>query len=450
MSDSLLVWLIGAVLAVVAVVPFVVRRRRTEQRGRATAERAQAMGLGEPVTLHPVIDPSLCLGCGACTRVCPEGDVLALVGGQAATVAPARCVGHGLCQRACPVDAITLVFGTATRGVELPHVRGDYQTNVDGLYIVGELGGMGLVRNAFEQGRQGAEALAAAAKAEPRPDVDSDVLDAVVVGAGPAGLAAAVTLQNAGLRYVVLEQAADLGGAVRHYPRRKLVLTRPFTVPGFGKMTASEISKEDLMDLWNRVAAQTGVGEHLRTSQAVTAVVPDPEGFRIVTAGTDAGAEEDAWRARRVVLALGRRGTPRRLGVPGEDAPHVAYALMEPEAYAGCRVLVVGGGDSAIEAAVALGMQPGTEVRLSYRRDALSRIKAANHDRFSAAVADGRVTPLWLTEVTSIGGASATLSGPDGPITVPADYVFVFAGGELPSAFLRASGVELDVKFGRP
>ncbi|HEX8299542.1 MAG TPA: NAD(P)-binding domain-containing protein, partial [Rubricoccaceae bacterium] len=200
------------------------------------------------------------------------------------------------------------------------------------------------------------------------------------------------------------------------------------------------------------VADQTGVGAHLRTSQAVTAVVPDPAGFRIVTAGTDPAAEPeaDAWRARRVVLALGRRGTTRRLGVPGEDAAHVAYALMEPEAYAGCRVLVVGGGDSAIEAAVALGMQAGTEVRLSYRRDRLSRIKAANQDRFDAAVAAGRVTPLWETEVTGIDEASVTLSGPAGTGTVPADHVFVFAGGELPSAFLKASGVELDVKFGRP
>ena len=443
MPDSLLILIVGVVLALVAVVPFVRRRQRTERTAQETARKARDYGLHEPVSLHPVVDPAVCLGCGACTRACPEGDVLALVGGQAATVAPARCVGHGLCERSCPVDAITLVFGTARRGVELPRVQGDYQTNVPGLYIVGELGGMGLVRNAFEQGRQAADGIVRrAAREAPTPD---GVLDVVVVGSGPAGLSAALTLQQAGLRYALLEKEGDLGGAVRHYPRRKLVLTRPFTIPGYGRLDASEIPKEDLMALWREIAARSGVDAALVPGQTVTSVTPDATGAFTITT-----REGGVWRARRVVLAIGRRGIPRKLGVPGEDAGHVAYSLAEPEAYAGRRVLVVGGGDSALEAALMLGDQPDTEVRLSYRQDRIRRAKPANVERFERAAEAGRVQPLWETVVTEIGDDHAHLAGPGDELVVPAEDVFVFAGGELPTSFLQACGVEMDVKFGRP
>ncbi len=442
MTDAHLILLIGSTLAAVAVVPFVVRRRRTERTAADVASAAREVGLHEPISLHPIVDPAKCLGCGACTRVCPEGDVLALVGGQARPVAPARCVGHGLCERACPTDAITLVFGTAQRGVELPRVQGDYQTNVPGLYIVGELGGMGLVRNAFSQGRQAAEGIVRLAGRE-RPTA-GDRLDVLVVGGGPAGLSAAIAFQRAGLRYAVVEKEDGLGGAVRHYPRRKLVLTQPFEIPGYGKLDAREIPKEELMTLWADVARSSGVEAAVVARQTVQAVRPDGDGFTVET------REGERWQARRVVLAIGRRGIPRKLGVPGEASPHVAYSLAEPEAYAGRRVLVVGGGDSAVEAALQLGRQPATEVRLSYRQPGLRRAKPANVERFQEATAAGRIRPFWETTVAEIADDHARLTGPDGEATIPADDVFVFAGGELPTAFLAACGIELDVKFGQP
>ena len=440
--DAALIALIGAVLAGGAVVPFVLRRRRRERDARDKAHRAERAGLHEPASLHPVIDPMLCLGCGACTAVCPEGDVLALVGGQAATIAPARCVGHGRCERACPTGAITLVFGTESRGVELPRVQGDYQTNVPGLYIVGELGGMGLVRNAFEQGKQAAEGIARALADDPPAP---DAVDVAVVGAGPGGIAAASTLLRAGVDVAVLEREADLGGTVRHYPRRKLVLTQPFEIPGYGTIEASEIPKERLMDVWTDVADETGVRGRIRTGHRVLGACRDADGlFAVEVEG------REPVRARRVVLAIGRRGTPRKLGVPGEDQPHVAYGLLEPEAYAGRRCLVVGGGDSAVEAALALSDLPGTEVRLSYRRAQITRAKAANLQRLDAALASGAITVLWETNVTAIHADTATLSSPDGETTVPAEDVFVFAGGELPTALLEACGVEMDTHFGTP
>ncbi len=441
MTETAIVWLIGIVLLAIAMVPSVRRRVGLARHAVQAKEKAEVYGLGEPVSLHPVIDPSRCAGCGACVRACPEGDVLALVGGQAVAVQPARCVGHGMCERSCPTDAITLVFGTSRRGVELPRIKEDYETNVPGLYIVGELGGMGLVRNAFEQGRQCLESIAKKAKGEgPPADGRPDLL---IIGAGPGGLAAAASAKRLGLRALVLEKEAEAGGAVRTYPRRKIVLTRPFDIPGYGKFKLGQVEKEEMMATWRDLVEKLGievVGDSL-----VTSLQPEEGGFVVRTA---AGAEH---RARRVVLAIGRRGVPRKLGVPGEGGPNVYYGLLEPQHFAGRRALVVGGGDSAVEAAMMLSDQPGTEVRLSYRKETLARVKAANQERFEAAVDEGRVEPLWNTNPIEIRADSVVVrDGAGAEAEVPADDVFIFIGGELPTAFLEACGVALDTHFGEP
>ncbi|HKJ01706.1 MAG TPA: NAD(P)-binding domain-containing protein, partial [Longimicrobiales bacterium] len=386
--DTLIIWAIGLGLTALTAVPVLFRLRRKE---RATDElelEALKYGLHEPVSLHPVVDPDRCIGISNCVSVCPE-DVLGIRSGQAVAVSPARCIGHGLCERICPMEAIQLVFGTEKRGVDLPRIKGNFETNVAGLYIVGELGGMGLVANAFEQGRQCLEGIAAESERGP-----AGLLDLVVVGCGPAGLSASLTAVARGLRFVTVEKE-DLGGTVRTYPRKKLVMTRPVQVPGYGKLPVREIQKEELIDLWEEVAGKVGLT--VRTREVVTAVDKvAPYHFRVTT-------DQGVYESHRVILAIGRRGVPRKLGVPGEEgATHIAYSLREPEAYTGDRILVVGGGDSAVEAALALAAQPGNEVRVSYRGTAFSRIKPGNRERMEAAVASGVVDVLWETSPKEI------------------------------------------------
>ncbi len=432
---TLLVWGLGIGLAILAMGPVFLRARRLERKTDEASAEALRYGLHEPVSLHPVVDLDRCIGIANCVAVCPEG-VIGIRDGQAVAVSPARCIGHGLCERSCPMEAIQLVFGTEKRGVELPRVRENFETNVPGLYVVGELGGMGLVANAFEQGRQCVEGILK----ENRKGLEG-ILDLVIVGCGPAGLSTSLNARHAGLDVVTLERE-DIGGTVRHYPRKKVVMTRPVKVPGWGKLPFREITKEELIQTWVEIVRDAELT--VRTGETVTSV--DRMGdhhFRVTT-------NRGTYEARRVVLAIGRRGLPRKMDVPGEESSHVYYSLRDPEAFTGDAILVVGGGDSAIEAALALSDQPGNEVRLSYRGEAFNRIKPANHERIRAAESEGRVEVLWRTRPSAVEPGRVLLANGVGPVEVPANQVFVFIGGELPTPFLQRCGVELTTHFGAP
>ncbi|GAB4041434.1 MAG: hypothetical protein Fur0014_12640 [Rubrivivax sp.] len=421
----------GALL-LAALAVYLGRRAWWARVHRQRLEAARAAGVAEPVSLHPVVDPGRCIGSAACTRACPE-QALGIVDGKAMLLDASACIGHGACLAACPVDAIRLVFGTEQRGVDIPALTPQFETNVPGIFIAGELGGMGLIRKAAEQGRQAIDAV----RLRERGVHD---LDVVIVGCGPAGLSAGLAAKAAGLRYRLIEQEESLGGTVYHYPRQKIAMTAPVRLALVGTVRFSEVAKERLLEFWNGIVDRTGLEIHFR--EQLTGIAPAGDGFVVHTS-------RGQYRTRSVVLALGRRGTPRKLGVPGEESPHVVYRLVDPEQYRGRAVLVVGGGDSAVEAAVAVAAEPGTRVVLTYRGQGFARVKPRNREALDRAAAAGGIEVLLGTEVLSIGPRQVQLRGPRGEaLERGADAVIVCAGGELPVPLLKAVGVHFETKFG--
>ena len=409
-------------------------RRFKEARSLSAMTEAIAAGLGEPASLHPKIDPSRCLGCGACVLACPEHAVLGLVRGKAELIEPAQCIGHGACKAACPHGAISLVFGTETRGVDIPNVDANFQTNVPGIFIAGELGGMGLIRNAIEQGRQ---ALAAIAErcSTPVPGL----LDVLIVGGGPAGISASLAAKQHRLNFVTVEQDS-LGGTVAQFPRGKLVMTQPVALPLAGTMDFKEVDKERLLRFWKKVVAKTGLRINFR--ERVEAI--EREAGAVFAVRTTRAI----YRTRHVLLAIGRRGTPRKLSVPGEELPKVVYRLIDAEQYRGRHVLVVGGGDSALEAAASIAEVQGTTVTLSYRSAAFGRAKIKNRQRVEAVARAGRITVLLGSNVTHIGPSCVGIECAGRHAEIRNDAVIVCAGGILPTAFLKSMGVHVETKFG--
>lgn len=408
-------------------------RRLIDRRAAARHSRAHEAGAAEPVSLHPLIDPSLCVGCGACTHACPEGRIIGMIGGKAQLVDPASCIGHGACKTACPVGAIDLVFGSARRGVEIPVVTPQFESTVPGVFIAGELGGMGLIANAIEQGRQAVDSIA-------RSETIGapDAYDVIIVGGGPAGIAATLAAKEKKLRSLTLEQDT-LGGSVARYPRAKLVMTRPANLPLYGRVRLRRVRKEALLELWRKVIGSTGIEIHcgvrverIRRSGAL---------FDVVTSS-------GTCRTSTVLLATGRRGSPRRLGIPGEALPKVAYQLADPHQYRGRNVVVVGGGDSALETALALSRQPVASVTLSYRAARPTRARLELQRRFDVACQNGKIRFLPESRLRAIEAARVLIDISGRTHVLPNDAVIVCAGGTLPTALLADIGVQVDVKYG--
>ncbi len=433
MSDALNIGLYYAApaLLILAIYTWLQRlRTRRNLKARATSI---ADGMHEPVSLHPVIDPNRCLGCGTCVTACPEHNVLGLIHNKAELIAAANCVGHGACAAACPTRAITLVFGTETRGVDIPHINPNFETNVPGIFIAGELGGMGLIRNAVQQGAQAIASIRAIVR-----ERHNCALDLVIVGAGPAGIAAALAAKEAKLKFTIVDQDS-LGGTVAHFPRQKIVMTAPAKLPIIGEVQFRETTKEALLKFWQDVVAQQQL--KINFGERLEHIENEQSGFNVVTA-------KNRYRARTVLLCLGRRGTPRQLGVPGEELSKVVYRLIDPEQYRGQHVLVVGGGDSAIEAAVSIAEQAQTQVVLSYRGNAFARVKAKNRERLEAMAASKRVHVLLNSQVQSIAAGKVTIAANERTLELANDAVIVCAGGILPTQLLESIGVAIETKFG--
>jgi thioredoxin reductase (NADPH) len=433
--ENILVYSVAILLCLGVVIIYLAVQRKRSRTTEAKILKAKQEGLHEPVSLHPVVDPNKCIQTGACIAACPEKDILGIVNGKATTINASHCVGHGACFHACPTEAITLVIGTEKRGVDLPHVNQTFETNVPGIYIAGELGGMGLIKNAVEQGRQAVEHMVKGGRKQHHADYDL-----VVVGAGPAGISASLCAKKHNLKCLTLEQDT-LGGTVFSFPRSKIVMTAPMDLPLYGKLKLRETSKPELLDLWKDVVKKNSI--EIRENSKVEAIVAEDDHYRVET------MKGDKYTARNVVLAIGRRGSPRKLGVPGENLEKVAYRMLEPEMLEGHEIMVVGGGDSAIESALLVADR--NHVILSYRSEAFSRIKPKNQERIVEASVSGKVDVRFNTTVTEIGEKEVTLvstSNPADKLTFKNDLVYIFAGGELPTQFLEKVGIGITKKFG--
>ena len=414
---------------------YIGRWKTTEKNSVAQMKEAFAQGLTEPASLHPIIDPVRCLGSGSCIKACPE-QALGMIKGKAVLINPTYCIGHGACAASCPQDAITLVFGTEKRGMDIPQVDPTFETNMKGIFIAGELGGMGLIRKSASQGAQAMDSIA-------KLKGSANDYDVIIVGAGPAGLGAALGAIQHKLRYLIVEQEVSLGGAIFQYPRNKVAMTAPVKLPVIGEMHFKEVSKERLLEFWLDIIEKTSI--QINYNERMENVTPTDNGFIVKTS-------KGEYTTRSVLLAIGRRGTPRKLGVPGEELPKVVYRLIDPEQYRNMHVIVVGGGDSAVEAAMAVATEPGTTVSLCARGDefgaAFGGAKPKNRDKLKAMIDAGKIKLYLKSAVKSIKPETAVVKFGDEEAEIQNDGIIVCAGGTLPTPFLKQIGVMVDTKFG--
>ena len=433
--DTLVTLVIAAAICLFFLRGYLRTLKKREEQAKKATEQGKLFSEG-PKAQHPQIDTAYCIGCATCTTVCPEGDVLAMVGGKAAIVNGYKCIGHSLCAEACPVGAITMVMAPPSMGADLPYMTPEYETSVENLFIIGELGGLALIKNAVNQGRDCVDTVTQR-MVDSRPSTQPDVHDLIIVGAGPAGISASLRAIENKLRYLTLEQD-EIGGTVAKYPRQKLVMTSPVEFPMYGKFKKTELSKEHLLAFWDMVLNRSDF--NCETGAKVEQVVKSDDGvFTIKTAANE-------YRSRAVILALGKTGTPRKLGIPGEELPKVMYRLIEADHYVNKRILVVGGGDSAVEAAMGLASQVGNKVTLVYRSAQFSRIKDRNAKRIEEFMKKGRVEVLFETNPKQVKPDSVVLDVKGSVREIPNDYMWVFAGGIPPYDFLKKIGIRFGMR----
>lgn len=433
-SDEIIIYGLTTLLIVSVLLIYILRQRKISKTTQKKINIAKADGVHEPVSLYPVIDPNRCIKSGACVLACPEKEVLGIVNGRASIINATRCIGHGACFQACPTEAISLAIGTEKRGIDLPHVSPAFETNVKGIFVAGELGGMGLIRNAVKQGQEAVDNLASTIAKDSKA-----TYELIIIGAGPAGISASLEAKKMGINAITLEQDS-LGGAIYTFPRHKIIMTSPVELPLHGKVKFRETSKTELLNFWNDLIQKNDiiVQENVR----IDSIEKEENYFRIKS------VDGNTFTTQTVLLAIGRRGSPRKLNIPGEDTEKVAYRLLEPEEISGKDILVVGGGDSAIESALLLCDE--NNVTISYRGDKFVRLKQKNSEKLNAAIHKNKITVLFETELTLIDKDKVFYKKHDSDqiYAIDNNFVYIFAGGELPTEFLKKAGIQISTKKG--
>ncbi len=431
--ENILIYGIVGVLFILILYKYLSKQKNESKIVEEKIKKAKEMGTHEPVSLHPVVDINSCIKSGACITACPEKDILGIRNGKATTINASRCIGHSACFIACPVGAISLHIGTEQRGVQLPHVNPNFETNIPGIYIAGEIGGMGLIKNAVEQGKQAVDNLIKTLDKN-----EAAEYDLIIVGSGPAGIAASLQAKKNGLKFLTLEQDS-LGGTVFTFPRSKIVMTSPMDLPLYGKLKLVETTKSELLDIWVKVLELNKIT--ISENEKVNEIQKVENTFRIIS-------NRNEYSTRKVMLAIGRRGTPRKLEVPGEEKEKVAYRLLEPELIHDRNILVVGGGDSAVEAAILLS-EENNNVSLSYRSSSFSRIKPKNLEKIDEMISSNSINMFYNSTIAEILDDSVKLKiNENGTKKIDNDLVYIFAGGELPTKFLEKVGIKITMKHG--
>ncbi len=432
MTENTIIWVaVGTVAALIFII-YAFSFRRAQRKGLKLARESRELGANRPIAQFPQIDEYRCIGCGACIQACPEGGVLGLAMGKAVLINGLKCVGHGLCAEACPVEGIAIGLGNLKERDDIPLLSDRNETSMPGIYIAGELSGLALIKNAIQQGTKVIDNIKTNLGTSPA----GSVADVAIVGAGPAGMSAALRAIEQKLSYIMIDQQTA-GGTILQYPRKKVVMTQPVDIPLYGRLNKKEYTKEELLEIWQETQVRFKMS--VSANQKLQNIIRINGHFELQT-------DKETFTAKQVVLALGRRGTPRKLGVPGEDKAKVMYKLLDAESYSNEHILVVGGGDSAVEAAIGLARQAGNTVTISYRKKKFFRLKTRNEERIAKLIKEGGIRVEFESNLLEIGEKNVKIAGLGGEIILPNDYVFIFAGGEPPFKLLKDIGIAFGTK----